>query len=656
MKSFLPKLGLATVALSTLLLLPEQVRGQGSTPQSDYTNNFDSASSTASWIYWYGLGFNNTAMTWDGTMDSQGNANSGSLQVSLPFGSKGDQGVWFGTFHNGGGYDGATIYDGTKFTNITFDVHVDPSSPLSPSGNFGVLQVGLVRQGWANGGTFDANSPTIPASATNGWVHLNQTIDQSGAGLDAVAGVDFKYTSYSGYPTNPITFWIDKLDVHLAPSKAAPPKLSPAISKPTAGLNLFSSGSNGDQYQRTNLKLQNTTGNGWLGAAGPVTYSLTITNFPNGATYPGYQAHIFITTGTPAATETDPDYAEANLIFLDIHENASGTAYASFRYKTNEPAGNTMVYNGNPTNGPAGTLGTVGSSTIIGTWRLAFNQDTNITVTAPDGTNVGHFTITQDAAALFADPLNVYFGAQPNSPANFGQSVVLSAASISGNSTPVSDNFFADNWLLDTNNTWTIVANDPKTVQLLAPDPGAVWVKWSLPDSGFGLQTTTNLANPNSWITLTGPDAAVGTLLSFASAGSRMVYIPSSLLGSTKSDFLRLNQQVFNKLQVLMPGETNAPGALTGKIGSPAPQKVGVAFDVTVNAVDNSWHIINSTDMIHITTTDASATLPADAPLVGGTGTFTTTFNTAGSFTVTASDVTDNTKASGTGASTSATP
>src|SRR5579872_3794175 len=267
MKPFPHKLGLILAAAASCLLVPCHVRAQGATPQSDYTNTFDTSTSTASWIYWYGLGFNNTAMTFDPTMDAQGNANSGSLEVSLPFtNTNKDQAVWFGTFHNGYGYDGTTIYDGTKFTNITFDVHVDPSSPLSPSGDFGVLQVGLVRQGWPNGGTFDVNSPTIPASATNGWVHLSQTIDQTTSGLDTVAGVDFKYTSFSGYPTNPITFWIDNLDVHLSPTKAAPPKVTPTFTRPSPGLNLFSSGSNGDQYQRTNLKLQNTTGNGWLGA------------------------------------------------------------------------------------------------------------------------------------------------------------------------------------------------------------------------------------------------------------------------------------------------------------------------------------------------------------------------------------------------------
>src|SRR5690349_16970661 len=130
MRLFLSKFTLVSTAAAAFFVTTLQTPAQGTAPQSDYTNSFDTSASVASWIFWYGLGFNNTAMTWDGTMDAQNNPNSGSLEVSLPFGSKGDQAVWFGTFHNGYGYDGTTIYDGTKFTNITFDVHVDPSSPL----------------------------------------------------------------------------------------------------------------------------------------------------------------------------------------------------------------------------------------------------------------------------------------------------------------------------------------------------------------------------------------------------------------------------------------------------------------------------------------------------------------------------------------------
>src|SRR6476660_7980774 len=124
MKSCYAKLFPLLAAASFLFVSISQSHSQGAAPQSDYTNSFDAPSSTASWIFWYGLGFNNTAMTYDPTMDAQSNANSGSLEVSLPFGTKGEYGILVCTFQNAYCYDGTTILDGTKFTNITFDVHV----------------------------------------------------------------------------------------------------------------------------------------------------------------------------------------------------------------------------------------------------------------------------------------------------------------------------------------------------------------------------------------------------------------------------------------------------------------------------------------------------------------------------------------------------
>jgi hypothetical protein len=78
--------------------------------------------------------------------------------------------------------------------------------------------------------------------------------------------------------------------------------------------------------------------------------------------------------------------------------------------------------------------------------------------------------------------------------------------------------------------------------------------------------------------------------------------------------------------------------------------------NVTVNSVDDVWNRVKSTDTITITSSDTTATLPADAALVGGTATFSVTFNTAGTFTVTATDVTDATKTPNTGSPATATP
>src|SRR5439155_237099 len=74
----------------------------------------------------------------------------------------------------------------------------------------------------------------------------------------------------------------------------------------------------------------------------------------------------------------------------------------------------------------------------------------------------------------------------------------------------------------------------------------------------------------------------------------------------------------------------------------------GTAFNVTVNAVDANWNLVSSTHTVHIASTDANATLPANAALVAGTKTFSVTLKTAGSRTITASDVTDGTKTANT--------
>ena len=71
-----------------------------------------------------------------------------------------------------------------------------------------------------------------------------------------------------------------------------------------------------------------------------------------------------------------------------------------------------------------------------------------------------------------------------------------------------------------------------------------------------------------------------------------------------------INAGAFTKLQILLPGETAAPGTASGKTGAPSAQTAGGAFNVTVNAVDANWNPVTSTDTVGITSTDANATLP----------------------------------------------
>jgi hypothetical protein len=641
---------LCIVLTAGAALLGAVTNGQAQT--GSYTNTFDIAGlnasntggSVASYIYWYGLGYGNTPMTNDPTMDANGNASSGSLQVFLPFGASGDQGVFFGTFHNQYGYDSTTIYDGTKFDTISFDIRVQPGAITNSAGNFGQIQVGFVKQGTPGGGTFYGNSPTIPGNATNQWVHIVQQVDTAAAGT-AVIGFNFKYVSYSGYPTSPITFWIDNLVAHFATVVTPPPKLSSVINDAIPGLNLYLN----NQYDRTSLQLQQTTGVGWLGQP-DTTYSFRITQFPDGRIYTNNQAHIFVAT-PPGGSAID--YSSPNVVWLNVQGNTDGTGTGYFRYKINEPNANTNMFGGEYTVGPLGTpwagqLAALNAATPVGTWSMTFNQDTNVTLTGPGGVTTS-FTIRPEVAAQFADPLNVLFGAQPNNaPPATGQIVILSHASItnSGAGSPVDDDFIADNGFLNTA-LWAISAADASDVQLFPTDPGQKLVKWTLPDTYFGLQAATNLTG--SWTVLSGTDAG-SPISTFTIGGSEIGLVPSANLGPNQN-FFRMSARKFTKLQMLMPGETADPGSVTGKTGAPNDQNTNVSFTVTVNAVDANWFPAPyaSDHAIHITSNDGTATLPANAFLTAGTATFNVTNNAVGSWTFTASDVTDPTKTANTG-------
>jgi hypothetical protein len=100
--------------------------------------------------------------------------------------------------------------------------------------------------------------------------------------------------------------------------------------------------------------------------------------------------------------------------------------------------------------------------------------------------------------------------------------------------------------------------------------------------------------------------------------------------------------QSVTQLQVLLPGETAAPGTATGKLGVPQAQTVGEPFQVLVRACDNDWYTVAGvSDLVAFSSSDASASLPGNTAFTAGEMTVTVTFNAAGSFTVSADDLSD---------------
>jgi hypothetical protein len=79
-------------------------------------------------------------------------------------------------------------------------------------------------------------------------------------------------------------------------------------------------------------------------------------------------------------------------------------------------------------------------------------------------------------------------------------------------------------------------------------------------------------------------------------------------------------------------------------VSTPASATAGNPFLVTVTALDTSNNLVpNYSGMVHFTSTDSTAALPADSTLTNGSGIFIATLKTAGSQTITATDTVNST-------------
>ncbi|TMQ48517.1 MAG: hypothetical protein E6K73_11860, partial [Candidatus Eisenbacteria bacterium] len=75
----------------------------------------------------------------------------------------------------------------------------------------------------------------------------------------------------------------------------------------------------------------------------------------------------------------------------------------------------------------------------------------------------------------------------------------------------------------------------------------------------------------------------------------------------------------FARVLVLAPGESPAPGLPNGRTGNATDQSINYSFNVTVLSTDSWWNPVGGvTDVVHITSDDPLAQLPADTPLVDG--------------------------------------
>ncbi len=550
---------------------------------------------------------------------------------------------------------------------------------LAAGGSIGGLEINLC------GGPGGQMAPVIintniPAAAASGWVHISIPINKAQSQIDGVSGIVFhKWCANTWTLATPVSarFWIDNVMLKGTSAPPPPPTVKPLV-KATPGLNVFAS--TAGVYDRQSAVLRQIAGLSWVGLAtpaNPVTYSFTIAGYPNS---PDCEAYLFlapnpISTYMPGA----PDWNETNCAIVYVQGTPNG-ATMRFRYKVNE-ANEQAMYSGGTdshtsivySNAPgswdgvtpnyveSGDLGFVTNNSVLGTWTVKFTSDTNLTLIAPNGNstsvifpsyNVGYFS-EQTSPAFY-----VYLGMQANNGNALNQAVTYGNFAISNTASPFSEDFVADS-VLDTLTIWnTGTASGPNGV-FVAPAGSSTWATWTLPDSGFGLEAATTLNNPLGWASLS-PNRLL------ALNGLRAQLLSSGDVPAGNTAFFRLVKRTFTQLQVLLPGQTNAPGTALGYVGTPTAVSLaaqGLAgTPVTVNACDATWHIVNGvTDQIHLTTSDGSAYPPnSDQALVNGTTTFTSAnplvFQSTGPQTVTATDTTDGTKTPNTSANVTIVP
>jgi hypothetical protein len=605
---------------------------------------FDTGYGTA-WGNWFGGGY--VTVAWDPANDANNNAASGSMMLQLNW-PPGDQYVLNDGINPGPNWGPFNIQ--TIWTNLSFDMRYDASSAIRTNaggGNGslgpGSLDFGYMRVGSRSPGFAQDWYNYFAVSATNGaglpntnWIHkdidlrgvLSAFGDLSSGLVNIMFGMDGGAYGNAGL-VGAQTIWFDNIKFTGYVAPIPPPTLSIREASPK-GLWLF--GGSG-LYGRSQVALQDT-GATWIGGNFPVSYSFTILD---NATSPGaLQTGIQFIGGGGDASYLD--YGANNVLWLRIVSGTgtNTTCVADVSWKTNAPGSNPDQHN---------VALSITNPVLAGTWTLTFNSDTTGTLTAPGASPVP-FALNLDpveAAAAFSAPIQVRFGhenfgntANGGVPHYWANILVTNAAS----GIAVYEDFTKEGTTQLDTNIWNLNTSDGVGVINLVPTNAPYWIRWTQPDSGFSLVSSTSLAEPRStWNSL-------ANVTPISQGGMTWALIPGASLPAGSGSFFALAKRTFTRLQVLLPGETNAPNTPTGKVGTPTPISVGAGLpiDITINAVDANYHIVTTApgDTIDITSSDALAVLPLPAPLVNGTVTQQLYFGNTGNFTVTATDTTNN--------------
>jgi hypothetical protein len=277
--------------------------------------------------------------------------------------------------------------------------------------------------------------------------------------------------------------------------KPAPPVLSLVKSGP-AGLQLNAAAGTTNHYNQ--LISSPAFECSWVGSATPdfpATYSFTVTNSPAmGAT--NFLTYIWLIpnpNGFISAEISNP-----NVVRLRLSSDGHGAALATLGYKING-TNDTSMFSG------SGFLCGITNAPFAGTWTLSLTNDTDFTLSAPNGMTARGSMQSADASS-FASGVQFFLGINPNGQQNIGQFITVSGIRIgitnadSGTTNTVISDFTTGAPLDDA--TWNILADDPASVLIIPPE-SVYRAEWrNTVGAGVGqnsLQSSNTLGSAPSW-------------------------------------------------------------------------------------------------------------------------------------------------------------
>jgi hypothetical protein len=311
-----------------------------------------------------------------------------------------------------------------------------------------------------------------------------------------------------GFPTNAAPSF--NTSTNYPPNPISPPPIMGIQAANVPELRIFAAPTAGSTSDRTELATLDES-QSWVGQSGPVSYSITLLDYPNPENI--QQTHILLvptafagqanlgneyTPGQPPTPNENIDYQATNGMWLTIFPNGTNGFTGTVSWKTNQP-------NSNPYQTGVVAL-VITNSTIVGTWTLTFNSASTGTLTAPGASPVP-FTINDPTASTdFANPMIAYFGLEPNGTLGEGQYEDWGGISVSGVAginenenftTESSDNIYASGfWQV---NSASATAAETGVEIVSTNDFPAYWVNWTLPAANYLIAENTNLMS-HTWI------------------------------------------------------------------------------------------------------------------------------------------------------------